>query len=60
MLEYNADDICIYCGDNTTDSKVFDHDHYRNKYNGPAHSKCNLSPKAKGDPAIRAQYELRC
>ena len=24
------------------DSKVFDHDHCRNKYNGPAHSSCNM------------------
>ena len=42
LLEYTIDNICIYCGEETTDSKVLDHDHCRNVYNGPAHSRCNL------------------
>ena len=40
--EYNASNTCIYCGGETLETKVFDHDHYRNKYNGPAHGHCNL------------------
>ena len=37
ILEYGTDNTCIYCGEDTVDSKVFDQDHCRNKYNGPAH-----------------------
>ena len=42
LLEYTENNTCIYCGEETSDTKVFDHDHYRNKYNGPAHALCNL------------------
>ena len=42
LLEYTANDYCIYCGNFIEDKKVFDHHHYRNTYNGPAHSLCKL------------------
>ena len=42
LLEYTENNTCIYCGEETSDIKVFDHDHYRKKYNGPAHALCNL------------------
>ena len=42
LIKLKNDNICIYCKEETIDSKVFDHDHCRNRYNGPAHSKCNM------------------
>ena len=42
ILEYATDKTCIHCGEDTVDSKVFDSDHCKNKYNGPAHSSCNM------------------
>ena len=42
ILEYATDNKCMYCGEDTVDSKVFDHDHGMNKYNDPAHSSCNM------------------
>ena len=42
LLEYTENNTCIYRGKETSDTKVCDPDHYRNKYNGPAHALCNL------------------
>ena len=42
LLEYTENNTCIYCGEETSDTKVFDQEHYRNKYNGPVHALCNL------------------
>ena len=36
-LDYASNNICIYCKEET-----IDHDHCRNRYNRPAHSKCNM------------------
>ena len=43
------------------DSKVFDHDHCRNKYNGLAHSMCNMrAQKQKEVPVVfhNATYDV--
>ena len=43
---FEGNNICHYCRKVIPEeNKVFDHNHFTNKYNGPAHKECNLAAK---------------
>jgi hypothetical protein len=66
--EFQANDMCIFCSKQVKKSeKVRDHDHFTGKYEGVAHSKCNIKAHQMFKNKINipvvfhnANYDIKC